>query len=55
MKIRLEFKSRDLWIGLYWEVREWAPLNPDGPALHVWICLLPMLPIHIVIPWRARS
>lgn len=34
-KIRIEFKPQDLWIGIYWK---WP---------HVWICIIPMLPIHL--------
>jgi hypothetical protein len=39
--VALEFKPQDLWIGAYWHRSE------DG--LDVWVCLLPMLPIHV---WR---
>ncbi len=35
MRLRLEFKKQDLWIGAYWD-RD-----------NVWICLVPMFPIHI--------
>jgi hypothetical protein len=37
-KLRLEWKPQDLWIGAFWK---W-----EKQRLHVWICLLPMLPIH---------
>jgi hypothetical protein len=37
---RIEFKPADIWIGVYWERRPW---------LHLWVCLLPMVPIHL---WR---
>jgi hypothetical protein len=39
MRARLEFKAQDMWIGAYWD---------RGPThYHLWVCLLPMLPIHI--------
>jgi hypothetical protein len=53
MRIRLEFKPQDCWVGMFLEKTpsidpEWA-LMP-GEVLeyyhHVWVCLLPMLPIH---------
>lgn len=37
---RLEFKREDCWIGAYWQMR--------GQRVDIWICLLPMLPIHIM-------
>jgi len=65
MKARLEFKPADCWVGVYTEKRR--RLLPHSPTAagcdlsygehgvierHVWICLLPMLPIHL--SWRAR-
>jgi len=41
ISIRLEFKLADLWIGLFWKRLE--------ETLHRWICLLPALPLHIII------
>ena len=34
----LEFKAEDAWIGAYW--------RRDGNCLDLWVCLLPMLPLH---------
>jgi hypothetical protein len=49
VQIRLEFKPADLWWGLYTERREYH--RPGGGGYywkrHIWICLLPMLPIHV--------
>ena len=41
MKISLEFKLEDLWIGAYWRY--------DGVYMlqHLWICFIPCFPIHI--------
>ena len=39
--MRFEMKKQDMWIGVYW--------RQDRYALHVWVCLLPMLPLHIIV------
>jgi hypothetical protein len=41
MKARLEFKREDMWIGVFWR-------RADGTR-HIWICLLPCLPLHIEV------
>lgn len=46
MQIRLEFKLADLWIGAFWQRRI------DG--LHIWICFLPCLPIHIFLTDKSE-
>ena len=47
VRIALEFKPADLWVGAYWERRV-----PGREAwTHVWVCALPCLPIHLA--WRA--
>jgi hypothetical protein len=42
--IALEFKPQDLWIGAYWK--------RIGHCVDVWICLVPMLPIHVSWWWH---
>ena len=39
IKVRLEFKVEDLWIGAFW--------RRDDVGLDIWVCLLPCLPLHI--------
>jgi hypothetical protein len=53
---RIEWKPEDLWIGVYWERKPetaWGK-RYDGEwlatTLHVWVCILPMLPIHLKWP-----
>lgn len=41
ISVTLEFKLADLWIGLFWK--------RQVQTLHIWICLLPALPLHITI------
>lgn len=53
MWMRLEFKPQDLWVGAYWEHRPGRQITPSIPDwrwrdLHIWLCLLPMLPLHLV-------
>ncbi len=52
MKVAIEWKPQDCWIGLFWKVgppaRRYSP-NGDVYCLSrvdLWICLLPMIPIH---------
>ena len=41
MKVQLECKIQDCWIGVYWRREE--------EQLHIWICLLPCFPLHIQV------
>ena len=49
MKIRLQFEPRDLWVGVYWNKHlfGWTDIT-----VHVYVCILPCLPIHIW--WHRR-
>lgn len=45
-RTRVEFEPRDLWIGLYWRcTRELFGVR----HLHIYICLIPMLPLHLLL------
>lgn len=49
LRVRVLFKPRLLLIGVFW--RRQHSLQGPGPtristATDVWVCLLPMLPIH---------
>ncbi len=52
---RFEFKKEDFWIGAFWK-KEVGDLNT-----HLWICLLPCLPLHIfgrwtkIVPYTQRK
>jgi len=48
MNWRFEWKPQDFWVGLYTEVRR----DEEKAYIerHVWICLLPMVPLHLW--WR---
>ena len=42
IKITFKFEPRDLWIGLYWN-------NLDSNELNIYICVIPVFPIHVRI------
>jgi hypothetical protein len=59
MKLRLEFKLADMWIGVFWRkskmcIPQGAPSYtfPICDVVEVWICLVPCFPIHI---WRVEK
>ncbi len=59
MKICVEFKPQDCWVGVFWrrsvvrrehrpkEGRKGRLFVVSCPRLDVWICVLPCLPMHI--------
>lgn len=55
---RLHFEHRDLWVGVYWK-RADTPTSSNDPdsgiypinSLHLYICLIPMFPIHLTFEW----
>ncbi len=61
MKIRLELKPEDLWVGAFWRrtdlrgcsgVIEYSAFDPNtrrhlDVQYDLWVCLLPCLPIHL--------
>lgn len=49
MKVQLEFKLEDFWVGVFWRRRRGWEECMGGDRLDVWICLVPCLPIHIVL------
>lgn len=45
----IEHKREDCWVGAFWR---WTPVS--GKRLEIWICLVPMLPIHLTLHWRIE-
>ncbi len=39
MKVSIELKLADMWIGIYW--------RQAGDILHIWLCFLPCIPVHL--------
>lgn len=51
MKVKIEFKPQDLWIGCYWKkVPSWKKeyYGDLRVKLDIWICLVPIIPIHLL-------
>lgn len=53
-RVRFEFKTQDCWFGVFWKrggyqqtFGEWIE-----PALDIWICIVPMFPLHIATSKR---
>lgn len=54
--IRLEWKLADCWIGAFWQRGSFdQPGFKSGHTLDIWVCLLPMFPIHArrVVWWET--
>lgn len=47
LSAHLEFKVADCWIGVFWK--------HQAEILHIWICLLPMLPLHLQISQISQN
>ncbi len=48
IKVKQEFKKQDFWIGCYWEIRRKGTIGLSTERVyHLWICFLPMFPLHI--------
>lgn len=55
-RLRLEFKAADCWVGLFWKrsTDTWAETEGreaiicTAPRLDVWVCIIPMCPLHLV-------
>ena len=67
MKIsaHFEYKLQDMWIGVFWRGWYTAYVEDGKPRiyqdtgnpydfLHIWICILPCLPLHIECSKEAR-
>jgi len=49
---RFEAKPADLWVGAYVEKRA----GTMATCYHAWVCVVPMLPLHIVlVRWKGGS
>lgn len=59
MKVDLEFKLQDLWVGIFWKHKPsvmklyykhgGSDLVPMEIKTDIWICIIPCFPIHITI------
>lgn len=42
--VAVEFEVHDMWVGAFW--------RHEKGLHHLWICIIPMLPLHVC--WRDR-
>ncbi len=52
LTVRWLFERRDLWVGVYWDTEwftEWAEGVEECDRLHLYVCIVPLLPIHFQI------
>ena len=40
--VKIKFDPKDVWVGI-----QWATHSPNSRTWDVFICIIPMLPIHI--------
>ena len=52
LSIGLEFKPQDLWMGAFWKRGDEAA--GSWQIANVWVCLVPMLPIHLTYEWMVN-
>lgn len=66
IRIRVEFKIQDCWLGVFWKQSDQTWIQDEDQQdnaiwkarkarrLDIWICILPCLPVHILLVWRER-
>lgn len=50
--ISVKFNPKDIWIGVYWNYHQHLPSAMR--FFDVYICVIPMLPIHISREWMMK-
>jgi hypothetical protein len=48
--VTLEFEPHDLWVGLYFRGSQ-PSLDWDITRLHLYFCVIPLLPIHFLLTY----
>lgn len=53
---QLEFKIRDMWVGVFWHAVEPDKSMVKGSKtprdVDIWVCIIPCLPIHFWAYWK---
>jgi hypothetical protein len=53
LKVQFQLEPRDLWVGLFWMTLHQMP--PPCYTFHLYICFVPMVPLHITILLKHRA
>lgn len=65
LSIQAQWEPRNLWIGVFWRLEKWKAEITGSDAkhgryiacpwsLHIYVCVLPMLPLHVYIERTVR-
>ena len=50
MKVRLEFKLEDFWVGAFWKKTTYVENQMyTHKRLDIWVCIVPCFPLHITL------
>lgn len=63
--VQIQWEPRDLWVGVFWQFHRWHAQitgsdNKHGTyiarpwSLHVYLCIVPLLPIHVYVERTVR-
>jgi hypothetical protein len=52
IKVQFQFEPRDLWVGVFWRIKKRKGV---GEFLHLYICILPLIPLHITVLWKIEN
>lgn len=48
------FKPQDAWVGLFWQHKQMIAGLKKRRDLHLYLCLIPCFPVHVVIIGREE-
>jgi len=51
-EINMKFQPRDIWVGVYWYLTR--SIESHYRKLDVYVCIIPMFPIHLRWEWGWR-
>lgn len=54
----LKWEPRDLWVGVFWDRRRadyWCDGGHCIEDLHVYVCLVPCVVMHLIIAWKYKG
>lgn len=53
LKAQFQWEVRDIWVGLFWRINREMP--PPYYTLHLYICIVPLIPLHVTVLLRESS